>query len=99
MNESRRTMYKNNPVKNKDLKIDVNFDITMLDLMCAFVVSSNKNIRRGNIINMRNLFAVVNMDNYANDTERLSRINFISIRIKLHTSIYISSKYFCTYRF
>lgn len=78
MNESRRTMYKNNPVKNKDLKIDVNFDITMLDLMCAFVVSSNKNIRRGNIINMRNLFAVVNMDNYANDTERLSRINFIS---------------------
>ena len=77
MGESRREMYKN-PVKNKDLKIDVNFDITMLDLMCSFIVSSNKNIRRGNIINMRNLFAIVNMNNYTNDTERLSRIDFIT---------------------
>ena len=56
MGESRREMYKKNPVKNKDLKIDVNFDITMLDLMCAFIISGNKNIRRGNIINIRNLF-------------------------------------------
>ena len=77
MRESRREMYKN-PVNNKALKIDVNFDITMLDLMCSFIVSSNKNIRRGNIINMRNLFAIVNMNNYTNDTERLSRIDFIT---------------------
>ena len=74
---SRRERYKNNPVKNKDLKIDVNFDITMLDLMCAFIISSNKNIRRGNIINIRNLFMIIDMNNYANDTERLSRIDFI----------------------
>ena len=78
MGESRREMYKKNPVKNKDLKIDVNFDITMLDLMCAFIISGNKNIRRGNIINIRNLFCVINMDNYNNDSERLSRIDFIA---------------------
>ena len=70
MGESRREMYKN-PVKNKDLKIDVNFDITMLDLMCSFIVSSNKNIRRGNIINMRNLFAIVNMNNYYREAKLL----------------------------
>ena len=71
MGESRREMYKKNPVKNKDLKIDVNFDITMLDLMCAFIISGNKNIRRGNIINIRNLFCVINMDNYNNDLYKL----------------------------
>ena len=74
--ESRRNKYKN-PIKNKDLKIDVNFDISTLDLMCSFIVSNNKNIRRGNIINMRNLFLIIDMNNYANDNERLSRIDFI----------------------
>lgn len=64
-------------VKNKGLKIDVNFDITTLDLMCSYIVSNNKNIRRGNIINMRNLFLIMNMDNYGNDRERLNRIDFI----------------------
>lgn len=77
MSSDRREKYKNNPIKNKDLKIDVNFDISMLDLMCSFIVSNNKNIRRGNIINMRNLFLIIDMNNYANDTERLSRIDFI----------------------
>ena len=75
--ESRRDKYRNNPIKNKDLKIDVNFDISTLDLMCSFIVSNNKNIRRGNIINMRNLFLIIDMNNYANDNERLSRIDFI----------------------
>ena len=40
--ESRRDKYRNNPIKNKDLKIDVNFDISTLDLMCSFIVSNNK---------------------------------------------------------
>ena len=76
--ESRRNKYKN-PIKNKDLKIDVNFDISTLDLMCSYIVSNNQNIRRGNIINMRNLFLIIDMNNYANDTERLSRIDFMAI--------------------
>lgn len=76
MNENRRNRYKN-VVKNKNINIDVNLDITSLDLMCAYIVSSNRNIRRGNVINIRNLFAVINMNNYANDEERLSRIDFI----------------------
>lgn len=75
--ESRRDKYRNNPIKNKDLKIDVNFDISTLDLMCSYIVSNNQNIRRGNIINMRNLFLIIDMNNYANDTERLARIDFI----------------------
>ena len=38
--ESRRNKYKN-PIKNKDLKIDVNFDIYTLNLMCSYIVSHN----------------------------------------------------------
>ena len=51
----RRQRYSNNPVKNKNLKIDVKFDITELDLFCAYILSENHSIRRGNIINLRNL--------------------------------------------
>ena len=78
MSESRRELYRKNPVKNKDLKIDVNFDITMLDLMCSYIVSSNRNIRRGSVINMRNLFCIIDMNAYNNDNERLNRIDFIN---------------------
>ena len=79
MEENRRERYstRNNVVKNKNLCIDVNFDITALDLMCSFITSSNKNIRRSNILNLRNLFEIMNMNNYTNDIERLNRIDFI----------------------
>lgn len=77
--ENRRQRYINNAiVKNKTLKIDVKFDITELDLMCSYIISENRSIHRGNIINMRNLFLIINMDNYANDQERLSRFDFIN---------------------
>lgn len=81
--EDRRSKY-SNPVKNKKLvnNIDVKFDITELDLICGYVCSSNKAIRRGNIINLRNLFAIINMNNYNGDQERLSRIDFINRAIE-----------------
>lgn len=76
--ENRRQRYSpGSPIKNQNFVIDVKFDITELDLMCAYIVSENRNIRRGNIINMRNLLLTMNMDNYNGDQERLSRIDFI----------------------
>lgn len=77
-NNSRRQRYaSNSPIKNQNIKIDVKFDITELDLMCSYILSENRMIRRGNIINMRNLFLIMNMDSYNNDPERLARIDFI----------------------
>lgn len=77
--ENRRQRYINtNSVKNKNLKIDVKFDITELDLMCSYILSENRSIHRGNIINMRNLFLIINMENYVNDQERLARFDFIN---------------------
>jgi len=76
--ENRRQRYgPGSPIKNQNFVIDVKFDITELDLMCAYIVSENRNIHRGNVINMRNLFLTMNMDNYNGDQERLSRIDFI----------------------
>lgn len=76
--DNRRQRYgPGSPIKNQNIVIDVKLDITELDLMCAYIVSENTNIRRGNIINMRNLFLIIDMNNYKGDQERLSRINFI----------------------
>ena len=73
----RRDKYSQKYIKNTNLKIDVQFDITELDIICLYIVSENKSIRRGNIINLRNLFGIMNMENYAGDQTRLERISFI----------------------
>jgi hypothetical protein len=57
--------------------IDINFDLNSLNLMCSYVLSENKNIRRSHLINMRNLFAILNMELYVNDIEKMKRVNFI----------------------
>ena len=91
--ENRRQRYgPGSPIKNQNFVIDVKFDITELDLMCAYIVSENRNIHRGNIINMRNLFLTMNMDNYNGDQERLARIDFIMKGIDARLSHNLSSK-------
>lgn len=91
--ENRRQRYNNNsPIKNQNLVIDVKFDITELDLMCAYVCSENRNIHRGNLINMRNLFLMIDMNNYNNDQERLARIDFINKGIDARLKYNINNK-------
>lgn len=58
-------------------KININFDISALNLMVSYILSENRNIRRSHIINMRNLFDIIDMNLYKNDPERLKRIDFI----------------------
>ena len=91
--ENRRQRYgPGSPIKNQNFVIDVKFDITELDLMCAYIVSENRNIRRGNVINMRNLFLTINMDNYNGDQERLARIDFIMKGIDARLNCNLVSK-------
>lgn len=77
--EDRRAKYSGGTKKASlsDIKIDIKFDITELDLMCAYIVSQNRSIRRGNIINLKNVFNICNMAVYGNDQECLNRIAFI----------------------
>ena len=58
-------------------KARYNFDLSILNLMCSYILSQNANIRRGNLINMRNLFDSIDLSIYDKDPEKMKRINFI----------------------
>ena len=63
-------------VKNSR-KIPLNFDLSSLDLLCNFVLSENRNIRRMQFINLRNLMELIDMEKYISDQERYKRVLFI----------------------
>ena len=58
--------------------ISTSFDIVALDLICSFVTSSNKNIRRSQLIGLRNLMSCIDYEYYARDQEKKIRIDFIN---------------------
>lgn len=64
-------------VKNKKAKLPVNFDLNSLNLMCTYVLTENRNIKRGQYINLRNLMELLDLDKYKNDQERYKRVIFI----------------------
>lgn len=79
MNIERRTKYSKQgrtSVKT-DNKININFDIISLNLMCSYILSESRNVRTSHLINMRNLFDMIDMTLYENDIERVKRIKFI----------------------
>ena len=68
-----RTYVKNEKIK----KLPINFDLASLSLMCNYIVSENRNIRKTQFINLRNLIDMLDMERYINDQERYRRILFI----------------------
>lgn len=58
-------------------KIPLNFDLSSLDLLCNFVLSENRNIRRMQFMNLRNLMELIDMERYISDQERYKRVLFI----------------------
>lgn len=58
-------------------RLPINFDINSLDLMCQYVLSSNRNIKRGCYINLRNLIELLDMEKYIPDQDKYRRILFI----------------------
>ena len=58
-------------------KYSIRYDLSSLDLMCCYVISVNSNIKRSNLLNMKNLFDMIDMDIYINDSKKIERINFI----------------------
>ena len=48
-------------VKNKRARLPINFDLNSLNLMCTYVLSDNRNIKRGQFINLRNLMELLDM--------------------------------------
>lgn len=78
MNLSRRQKYAGTrSIVKSDTQIDINFDLNTLDIFSSYVLSENKNIRRSHLINLRNLFEIINMNLYENDIDKMKRITFI----------------------
>lgn len=79
MNLARRQKYANSgkTISKTDKTININFDLNVLNLMCSYVVSENRNVRRSHLINMRNLFELMDIGVYINDIEKMKRIDFI----------------------
>ena len=80
MNISKRQKYLT-PVKNKrhvktSETINLDLDLNTLNLFCSFIISGNKNVKRSQIINLRNLIEIIDFSSYK-DEERLKRIDFI----------------------
>lgn len=74
----RRKKYNPQKYNKSGVKISTSFDIVALDLLCSFVASDNRNIKRSQIMSLRNLMALIDMGPYANDKEKLKRIEFIN---------------------
>ena len=79
MNIERRTKYMGHQkhINKGNVKANINFDVNTLTLMCNYIITDNRNIRRGHLINMRNLFEIMDMSKYQSDPTRLKCIKFI----------------------
>ena len=79
MNFERRAKYngQGSSVVKSNKQIDINLDARTLDIMCKSVVTDNQNIRRAQLINLRNLIYLIKPENYINDIEKSKRISFI----------------------
>ena len=62
---------------SKDLKLDLNIDITHLSIFCSYIVSGNRSIHRGNIINLKNVLGLLDMNKYSSNDEILKMYQFI----------------------
>lgn len=58
-------------------QLDVKLDLRTLDIMCKCLVTNNQAIRRGQLVNLRNLIFMIKPENYINDAEKSKRISFI----------------------
>lgn len=95
MNIERRAKYggQGSTVVKSDKKIDINLDLRTLDIMCKSLVSDNQNIRRGHLVNLRNLIYLIDSENYINDAEKSKRVSFIKKGIEARLDFNLSDPY------
>lgn len=78
MELNRRTKYTGHKheVNKSGKQIKLGFDLITLNILCSYAISSNKNIRRSHLINVRNLFSMLDLEEYS-DKQRALRVKFI----------------------
>ena len=79
MNIQRRMKYnsRGHTVNKSNIKLNMNFNISTLEIMASYSVSENRNIRRSQLMQMRNLFAMLDENLYIVDHNKNKYFNFI----------------------
>ena len=80
MEISVREKYKSNktPTKNQP-KSDVDFSLFMLQTICDYTVSENRNIRKSQLMSLRKLMGILDIPGkYMQDAQRMDKIDFIN---------------------
>lgn len=83
-----RTGVTNTKLKNS---ININIDISLLKSILNLVTSSNANIRRMQLINIRNLFQIIDKSQYLSDIEKTRTINHIEKGIECRLNMNLSN--------
>ena len=79
MNIQRRMKYnsRGRTINKSNVKLNMNFNISTLEIMASYSVSENRNIRRSQLMQMRNLFAMLDENLYIVDHNKNKYFNFI----------------------
>lgn len=95
MNIERRMRYsgQGSMVVRSENKIDMSLDLRTLDIMCKALVTENQGIRRGQLVNLRNLIYLIDPKSYENDSEKKERIIFIKKGIEARLDNNLSDPY------
>lgn len=67
----------NSSYNNTKKKTPIDFDLSSLNLLCNFVISANRNVKRVQYIQLRKLIEMLDPDKYINDPEKNERIIFM----------------------
>lgn len=95
MNLERRNKYggQGSTIVKSGRLLDLNLDVRTLDIMCKCLVTNNQAIRRGQLINLRNLIYMLNPEHFVNDYEKTKRIRFIKRAIDARLNENLSDPY------
>lgn len=95
MNIERRTKYRGqgSTVVKTDKRLDINLDLKTLEIMCKSLMTNNQNIRRGHLVNLRNLIYLIDPNNYINDPEKSKRVSFIKKGIEARLEFNLMDPY------
>ena len=86
-------MGRGSSVVKTNKQLDINLDLRTLDIMCKSIVTDNQTIRRGQLINLRNLIYLLKPENYQNDPEKEKRVSFIKKGIEARLDFNLSDPY------
>ena len=95
MNFERRARYsgQGSSIIKGNKTIDLNLDLRTLDIICKCLLTDNQSMRRGSLVNLRNLIYLLNPSTYVNDMEKSSRISFIKKGIEARLEFGLTDPY------